>query len=159
MRNLGFFTLAVALMPMSVQAVTCEQFKMAIIESAALYQWPAPTFHVSHVNSADPNNKYWDVQLFSDVRSMVSCWRGSVDTFAADAKDSHPTSRVHLELLIAMALHGFGLEWRAALLARDKLVSSIEASNPHLAKIAVGARKATLIISIAGVPNFQIELE
>jgi hypothetical protein len=92
-----------------VQAVTCEQFKATIIESAAMYQSLAPTFHVSHVKSADPNDKYWDVQLFDDVRSMVSCWRGSVDTFAADAKDSRPTSRVHLELLIAMVLHGFGL--------------------------------------------------
>ena len=146
-------------MPMSVQGVTCEQFKTAIIEGAAMYQSPAPTFHMSHVNHADPDNKYWDVRMFDDVRAMVSCWRGSVDTFAADAKDRQPTSSVHLTLLIAMALHGFGPEWRAAVLMRDKLVSNAGASNPHMAKIAVGARKATLIISIAGVPNFQIDSE
>jgi hypothetical protein len=90
---------------------------------------------------------------------MVSCWRGSVDTFAADAKDSRPTSSVHLTLLMAMALHGYGLEWRQALLMRDKPVSTAEASNPHMAKIPLGARKASLIVSIAGVPSFQIDPE
>jgi hypothetical protein len=159
MRNLRFFTLAVALMPMSVQAVTCEQFKAAIIEGAAMHQSPAPIFHMSRVNSADPNSKYWNVQMFDDVRAMVSCWRGSVGTFAADAKNSQPTSGIHLTLLMGMALRGYGLEWREALSMRDKLVGTAEASNPHMAKIPFGARKASLIVSIAGVPNFRIDLE
>jgi hypothetical protein len=157
MRNLGFISLAVALMPMSANAVSCEQFKAAIIESAAVYQTPAPTFHMSRANSADPDNRYWEIFMFDDARATVSCWRGSVNTFAASAKVSQPQSSLHLTLLMAMALHGYGLEWRAALLMRDELVRTAEVANPHMAKISFGGRKASLIISLAGLPNFQID--
>jgi hypothetical protein len=159
MRILGFISLAVVLLPISANAVSCEQFRAAIIEGAAMYKTPTPTFHAPHANSVDPDNRYWDVVMFDDARAMVSCWRGSVDTFAASAKDEQPQSSLHLTLLMAMALHGYGMEWRAALLMRDKLVSTAQVSNPHIAKISFGARKASLIVSIGGVPNFQIDTQ
>jgi hypothetical protein len=157
MRILVFISLAFALLPISANAMSCEQFRAAINEGAAIYQTPTPTFHVSHANSVDPYNKYWDIFMFDDARAMVSCWRGSVNTFAASASDSQSQSSLHLALLMAMALHGYGLEWRAALLIRDKLVSTAEVSNPHIARISFGAHKASLIVSIASVPNFRID--
>lgn len=156
MRHLGFLSLAFALLPMSAKAMSCEHFKAGVIEGAAMHQSPAPTFHILNVNSAS-DNKYWDIQMFDDVRARVSCRQGSVDTFAATAKDSHPTSSLHLASLMAIALHGYGLEWRAALLLRDRLVSTAEASNPRMAKMPFGARRASLVVSVAGVPNFEID--
>jgi hypothetical protein len=82
--------------PISAQAVTCEQFKAGIVEGAAEYRVPAPKFQLVHINEADANIQYWSITMFSDNRAMMSCWHGSVGTFAADANDSEGMSSVHL---------------------------------------------------------------
>lgn len=151
------FTIAVGLMPISAQAGTCEQLKAGIVEGATMYEMPAPAFRLSRVGAA--GREMWDIQLFDDTRAMMICNHGSVETFAADANDGEMKSSLHLMLLMAMGLHGYGLDWRPALLLRDKLVSTTKASGSLTAELAVEGGKASLVISIAGVPSFQIDSE
>jgi hypothetical protein len=141
-------------------APTCEQFKATIIEGAAKYNAPAPVFRLEHVNSADADIQYWTITSFNDVRAMISCWHGSVGTFAADANDSEGMSSVHLSALIGIGLYGYGVEWRQALDLRDKLLRAAKASDLQTARLAIdGVGEASLVISIAGVPSFQIDTE
>jgi hypothetical protein len=159
LRNL-LFTLAVASMPVPAQAATCEQLKAGIIEGATMYKTPSPTFRLSHViGAAGPDREMWDVEMFDAARAMMMCRHGSVETFAADANNGEMKSSLHLMLLMAMGLHGYGLDWRPALLLRDKLISTTKASGSLTAELPVGGGKASFVISIAGVPSFQIDSE
>jgi hypothetical protein len=90
---------------------------------------------------------------------MMSCWHGSVGTFAADASDSEGMSSVHLSLLMGIGLYSYGLEWREALGLRDQLMREARASEPQIARLPVEGGEASLIISFAGVPSFQIDTE
>jgi hypothetical protein len=148
---------ALVLSPVAVQAATCEQFAARIVEGAAMYQVPAPQFQLDDVNSADANIRYWSITMFDDARAVVSCWHGSVHSFLADANGNDIKSSIHLMLLMAMGLHGYGLEWRPALELRDQLVRAAKASDPHVARLPVEGGEASLIVSIAGVPSFQID--
>jgi hypothetical protein len=154
-----FFTLAVALMPVSAQAATCEQLKAGIIEGATMYKTPAPTFRLSHVGAAVPDREMWDIEMFDDARAMMMCRHGSVEAFLADANNGEIKSSLHLMLLMAMGLHGYGLDWRPALLLRDKIISTTKASGSLTAELPFEGGKASFVISIAGVPSFQIDSE
>jgi hypothetical protein len=146
------------LSPISVQAgATCEQFKAAIVEGAAQYQAPAPKFQLDGVNSADADISYWTITTFGDVRAAMSCSHGSVSFFLADANDSEIRSSLHLLVLMAIGLHGWGMEWRPALEMRDQLVRMANASDAQTASLHVEGGEASLVISIAGVPSFQID--
>jgi len=140
-------------------AATCDQFKAAMIEGAAQYHEPAPQFRLAHVNSADPNIQYFTIVMFDDARAMLSCWHGEVGTFAADANSTEPMSVLHTMLLAGMGLHGYGLEWRQALEMRDHLVSLAKASDRQMSEIHVEGGKASLVISIVGVPSFEIDTD
>jgi hypothetical protein len=159
MRTLKIIATAMLILsPISVQAAaTCQQFKAGFVEGAAQYQVPAPKFLLENVNAADADIQYWTITTFGDVRAMMSCWHGSVDTFVADANDNEMASSLHLLLLMGIGLHGYGMEWRPALDLRDQLVRAAKASDPHIAKLPVDGAEASLIISFAGVPSFQID--
>jgi hypothetical protein len=90
---------------------------------------------------------------------MMSCRYGQVGTFAADANSADPASILHTMLLIAMGLHGYGLEWRAALKMRDQLVGSAKASDRQMSEVHIEGGKISLVISVAGVPSFQIDTD
>jgi hypothetical protein len=137
----------------------CDQFKAAIVEGAAKYNAPVPKFRLEHVNSADAGIQYWTIATFNDVRAMISCWHGSVGTFAADANDSEGMSSVHLSLLMGIGLYSYGLEWREAIGLRDQLMRAARASDPQIARLPVEGGEVSLIISFAGVPSFQIDTE
>jgi hypothetical protein len=148
------------LSPTAVKAATsCDQFKAAMSEGAAEYQAPLPKFWLEHVNSADANIQYFTISMFDDARAMMACSYGEVETFAADANGTSPTSIVHTMLLAAMALHGYGLEWRQALKMRDQLVSLAKASDRQMSEVHVEGGKASLVISVVGVPSFQIDTD
>jgi hypothetical protein len=66
-------------------------------------------------------------------------------------------ARVHVLLLMAIGLHGYGIEWRSALTLRDQLVRMANASDAQTASLHVEGGEASLVISIAGVPSFQID--
>jgi hypothetical protein len=121
-------------------------------------QVPAPKFELVHVNEADANIRYWSITMFGDVRSVMSCWYGWVGTFAADANDSEMSS-VHLSLLMGIGLYSYGMEWREALGLRDQLVRAAKASDLQTARFPVEGGEASLVISVAGVPSFQIDTE
>jgi hypothetical protein len=68
------------------------------------------------------------------------------------------TSSLHLLAMMGIGLHGYGLEWRPALHLRDNLMHSAKASDPQTAEILVDDdSRASLVISFAGVPSFQID--
>ncbi len=62
-------------------------------------------------------------------------------------------------LLAGMALHGYGLEWRQALKMRDQLVSLAKASDRQMSEVHVEGGKVSLVISVVGVPSFQIDTD
>jgi hypothetical protein len=161
MRTLKIIATAMLILsPISVKAATCEQFKAGIVEGAAQYQVPAPKFELSTVNAADADIQYWTITMFGDVRAMMSCWHGSVGSFLADANDREMASSLHLLLLMAIGIHGYGMEWRPALDLRDQLVRAAKASDSQTAKLPIdGGGEASLVISFAGVPSFQIGTE
>jgi hypothetical protein len=157
-RKLLIVSAILGLSPTAVEAAaTCDQFKAAMIEGAAQYHEPPPQFRLAHVNSADPNIQYFAIAMFDDARAMLSCWYGEVGTFAVDANNTEPTSVLHTMLLAGMGLHGYGLEWRQALEVRDQLVSLAKASDRQMSEVHVEGGKVSLVISVAGVPSFQID--
>jgi hypothetical protein len=96
--------------------------------------------------------------MFSDVRAMMSCWHGCVKTFAADANNSEGMSSLHLSTLMGIGLYSDVLEWSEAIALRDQLMR--EATNkddPQIVERTIDGAKASLIISVAGVPSFQID--
>jgi hypothetical protein len=97
--------------------------------------------------------------VFDDVRTMMSRWHGEVETFTASAKSIQKMTVLHTILLAGAALHGIALEWRDALEMRDQLVSLTKASDRQTSETQIDGAKVSLAISIAGMPNFQIEAE
>jgi len=145
-----------AVWPMSVQAAaTCEQFKDAMIKGATQYKAPAPKFRLDRNNSADPGERYFTISMFRDVRAAVSCSQGSVRFFLADANDREKMS--HLMLMMAIGLHGYGIELRPALELRDQLVRMAKESDAQSGKLSFEGGEASLTINIVGVPSFQID--
>ncbi len=57
-------------------------------------------------------------------------------------------------MLATMALHGYGLDWRQALKTDDHLINSAKASDTQTSDTDIESGKASLVISVAGVPNF-----
>ena len=145
-----------AVLPMSVHAAaTCEQFKDAMIKGATQYQAPAPKFRLDRKNSADPGERNFTISMFRDVRAAMSCSHGSVRFFLADANDREKMS--HLMLMMAIALHGYGIELRPALELRDQLVRMANESDAQSGKLSFEGGEASLTINIVGVPSFQID--
>ena len=87
---------------------------------------------------------------------MISCWHGLIGSFLADADDSELMTTVHFVILMGIALHAYGMEWRPALKLRDQLVRAAKASETHVARLPVNGGEASLIISVVGVPSFEI---
>jgi hypothetical protein len=138
-------------------APSCDHFKAAIVEGAAHYGLPAPTFTLVHVNEADANVTNWNIATFDDVRSMISCWHGAVLVFAVNAGNAEIKSSFHILLLAAIGLHAYGMDWRQALNLRADMVRAAKTSMTAYA--AIDGAKASLAISIANTPSFQIEAD
>jgi hypothetical protein len=140
----------------SPAAPTCDQFKTAIAEAAKLYHSPEPKFQLAHVSSLDPDKTFWSIAAFDDVRSMMECRRGRVGTFAADTNNSEVSHSLHLLAMMGMGLHGYGMEWRPALVLRNNLLRKVETSHPHTAEIPID-ETSLASLSLAGVPTFKID--
>ena len=137
-------------------APRCDDFKVALIEGAAKYQIPSPTFELAQVSEFDSDITAWNIATFKELPALMICSHGSVSTFAVDANDSESVSNVHLLLLAAIGLHGYGLEWREALELRDELVRAAKTRLTANIRLQDGS-DASFIISVAGVPSFQID--
>jgi hypothetical protein len=112
---------------------------------------------LDHVNPADANSQFFSVTMFDDARAMISCSNGMVETFAADATSDARKSINHTMLLAGLALHGFGLELRQARETRDQLVSLARASDRQMSEVQIEGGRVSLVISVAGVPSFEIK--
>lgn len=152
-------TAAIAWPQCSRATSTCEQLKTAITEGSSLYHEPVPKFELSHVSSADGNSQYFAVSMFKDVRALISCRHGLVETFAADANSNKPASVLHAMILAGAGLHGFGLDWKSALETREELVRTAKISDRQTSEVHVEGGNASLIISAAGVPSFEIDTD
>ena len=75
--------------------------------------------------------------------------------FLADGKDREKMS--DLMPIMAVGLHAYGFDWRQALELRDQLVRMVKASDAQSAKLGFAGGEASLVISIAGVPSFEID--
>ena len=93
--------------------------------------------------------------MVGDVRAEISCSHGSVRFFLADGKDREQMS--DLMPIMAVGLHAYGIDWRQALELRDQLVRMVKASDAQSAKLGFAGGEASLVISIAGVPSFEID--
>jgi hypothetical protein len=133
----------------------CDDFKAALSEGAAKYQIPNPTFELAQDNKADSDITVWNIATFKELPTMMICSHGSVSTFAVYANDSDFTSSLHLSGIV---LHGYGLEWREALELRDELVRAAKTRLTANIRMQDGS-DASFIISVAGVPSFQIDAE
>ena len=66
-------------------APRCDDFKAALIEGAAKYQIPNPTFELAQDNNADSDITVWNIATFKELPTMMICSHGSVSTFAVYA--------------------------------------------------------------------------
>ena len=138
-------------------ASRCAEFVVRFNEGATFYQLPSPQFELEQASSADADVTYWKITMFDDVRAMMSCWHGWVHTFMADANDSKGMSSVHALTLMSIGLYSHGLEWPKAIELRNSLIREASEAEPQIAKRIIDDVEASLIISFAGLPSFQIE--
>src|ERR1700738_640129 len=103
-KRLLWVTLILALNISTAKAVTCEEFVARVVEGAAYYKVPVPKFDLEWVNSADADWRYFKITAFGDVRAIMGCRHGWVDTFAVDANNSEGMSTVHVSALTAIGL-------------------------------------------------------
>jgi hypothetical protein len=141
--------------PISARAIPCEQFTARFLEGAAYYR-AVPKF-LAMQSEVDPDVRYWTITMFGDVRSMMSCWHGSVRWFAADANTGEGMASVHLSAMMGIGLYAYALDWREAVEMRNELMRAAKASDTHQARAMVEDGEASLIISFAGLPSFQID--
>jgi hypothetical protein len=118
------------------KADTCGQLVARVIEGAAYYKMTSPKFEPTNRGGAE--GRYWSISIFDDVRAMFIC--------------DH-----HVHTLIGIGLYGCGMEWHEAILMRDNLVRTAKAAESHIAELPIDDGKASLIISAAGIPSFQID--
>jgi hypothetical protein len=86
------------------------------------------------------------------------CWHGSVRTFAADANTGgEGMTSVHLSAMMGIGLYAYALDWREAVEMRNELMRAAKASDTHQARAMAEDGEASLIISVAGLPSFQID--
>jgi hypothetical protein len=156
-KRLLWVTLILALNISTAKAVTCEEFVARVVEGAAYYKVPVPKFDLEWVNSADADWRYFKITTFGDVRAIMGCRHGWVDTFAVDANNSEGMSTVHVSALTAIGLYGDGVTWREAIAMRDELMREAKGAEPQIAKRTIEDAEVSLIISFAGVASFQID--
>jgi hypothetical protein len=142
--------------PISAQAIPCEQFTARFLEGAAYSRLPVPTFELVHVSEIDPNIRYWSITAFGDVRSTMSCWHGSVGTFAVNANTKEDVATLHVSALMGIGLYAYALDWREAVERRNQLMRTAKAQEIQQAKATVEDAEASLIISFAGLASFRI---
>ena len=86
-----FILMAVSLAVLATtqaHAATCEQFVARVIEGAAYSKAPVPAFDLEGVNSYDADHRFFKITTFGDVRAMMLCNHGWVETFAIDANNN-----------------------------------------------------------------------
>jgi hypothetical protein len=76
----------------------------------------------------------------------------------ADANDDSGMASLHLSTLMEIVLYGYGMEWKEAIGMRDNLLRVAKAADPQMSKLTVDDGEASLIISFAAIPSFQIDV-
>jgi hypothetical protein len=138
------------------KATTCEEFVARFIEGAARYSAPKPRFELEHVNPTDPENRFFKITTFSDVRSMLSCWHGEVNAYLVDANSAEGLTTEHVTALTAVGIYGSGWTWREASALRDQIVQQAKNAKPQMAELVVEDAKLSFVISFAGFASFEV---
>lgn len=149
--------LSAVLWPWGVQAggLTCDQFKIGLTEALAQYKSGVPRYEFF---GGTDSLKGWLVRgIFEDVNPRMMCKDGHFMDFIVDANSADDVrATFHVGLFAGMALHAFGLEWAEALSVRDKLAHSRRPAT--ITKLPVGEGVASMAISIAGIPDFELNV-
>ena len=148
-------TLSLVLWPIGAQAadLTCDQFKVGLAESLAQYKYGAPRYEPW---GGTVRLKAWLVRgIFDDVNPRIMCMNGYFLNFLVDANSADDVrAALHVGLFAGVALHAFGLEWPEALSVRDELVHTRRPAT--ITKLPVGEGVASMAISVAGIPDFEL---
>ena len=156
--------IATSVCPITAHAVvSCDQFKAGLLEATTFYTYPAPKYE--HMVDDNKGFQHWDVTIFGDVGSSLSCQNGLFSGFLAEAKSATKTqiasnpmvARIHAGILAAMGFHAYGLPRKQALEMRDRMVQMSMSAKEREAELPVEGGKASVIVG--DVPSWAIETE
>jgi hypothetical protein len=154
-RSLVAVAALLALAPLPLRAApSCDEFSARFIEGAAYYK-SEPQFKLDHAGLDDTG--YWTITTFSNVRSMMICWHGLVRTFAVDANDDSISASTNVKALTTVGFYANGLDWQGSVAMRDAIVRAAKSTEAQIARLPVDAGSASYVVSIAGVPSFEID--
>jgi len=115
--------LAITASPALAEPVTREQFFATLGEGLKeTYNAPPLTYGKT---LAYGEFKDTQVTAFPGVYIVVSCLKGHLDTFQSMRESRDELASLHTGLTAGAALHAFGMDWKAALTLRDRLVQCL----------------------------------
>jgi hypothetical protein len=132
--------------------VTCEQFIASLNDKT--YDAP-PVAIVGEPLEYGEGFKDSKLAMFPDVYMGLSCLNGHLDTFEVMPDNRETMTALHAGLAMGMALHAFGLDWKAALEMRDAMVRKM--SKDDRAETIIDGATMRLYHGVTGIPVFQIE--
>jgi hypothetical protein len=154
-RSLVVVVALLALAPSALRAApSCDEFSARFIEGAAYYK-SEPQFRFDHAGLDETG--YWTITTFNDVRSIMICSHGLVKVFAVDASDDSISAATNVKSLTTVGFYANGLDWQGAVTMRDAIVRAAKSTEAQIARLPVDAGSASYVVSIAGVPSFQID--
>jgi hypothetical protein len=145
--------LTITASPALAEPVTCEQF-FAILGEGLKETCNAPPLTYGKT-LAYGEFKDTQVTAFPGVHIGVSCLKGHLDTFQTMPESRDELASLHTGLTAGAALHAFGMDWKAALNLRDRLVS--ELAKFDRAETTVAGATVRLYHGVSGIPVFEIE--
>jgi hypothetical protein len=134
--------------------VACDQFIAGMNEGAKKYDAP-PVAVIGEPLEYGEGFKDSKLEMFPDVYIGLSCLNGHLDSFEVMPDTREAMAAIHAGLTMGMALHAFGLDWKAALNQRDAMVRKM--SKNDRAETVVDGATIRLYHGITGIPVFQIE--
>jgi hypothetical protein len=93
--------------------------------------------------------------MFPDVYMGLSCLNGRLDSFEVMPETREEMASLHAGLTMGIAMHTFGLDWKAALNMRDEMVRKM--STEGRAETIVEGATIRLYHDMTGIPVFEIE--
>jgi hypothetical protein len=131
--------------------VTCDQFIASLNDKT----YDAPPVTIIGEPLAYGDFKDSKLAMFPDVYMGLSCLKGHLDSFEVIPEPHETMAALHAGLTMGMALHAFGLDWKAALETRDAMVRKL--SKDDHAETAIDGATIRLYRGFTGVAVFQIE--
>jgi hypothetical protein len=134
--------------------VTCEQFIASLNDKT--YDAP-PVAIVGEPLEYGKGFKDSKLAMFPDVYMGLSCLNGHLDSFEVMPDNREMMTAFHAGLMMGMALHAFGLDWKTALKTRDAMVRKLKLSKDDRAETVIDGATIRFYHGITGIGVFQIE--